>query len=369
MRLAFAILLTVHGLIHLIGWAKAFKLADLPQLTRPIPPLIGVMWLAAAVLFLFTAGALFAWPRWWWTIGAGAIVVSMVAIVPSWANARLGALANLIALVGVVFGLLADGWVSQRAAYEREVGRRVTPTAAAGVLTEADLAPLPVPVQRYLRATGVIGQPRVRNFRARMRGRIRERSESRWMSFTAEQHNFFDEPARLFYMDASMLLVPFQVFHRYVGESATMRAKVAALLPVVDMSGTEMTQAETVTLFNDMCIMAPATLVEPTIGWEVVCAHRVRARFPNAGHTIHAELVFNGAGELVNFWSDDRRRAGPDGKTLEAIRWSTPVRDYRAFGPLRLASRGEGRWHEEGGEYAYLELELDEVEYNVRGGR
>ncbi len=40
------------------------------------------------------------------------------------------------------------------------------------------------------------------------------------MPFTAEQHNFYDDPARLFYMDASMCFVPVQVLHRYVGHSA-----------------------------------------------------------------------------------------------------------------------------------------------------
>ena len=67
-----------------------------------------------------------------------------------------------------------------------------------------------------------------------------------------------------------------------------------------------MTQGETVTMFNDMCIMAPATLIDPAIDWEAVDAHTARARFTNAGHTIHAELSFNEAGELTNFVSDDR---------------------------------------------------------------
>jgi hypothetical protein len=109
MRLAFAIVLVVHGLIHLLGVAKAFELAELPQLTRPIQPLMGVLWLAASLLFLFTAGALFVWPRWWWVIGCVAIAVSMMAIVPSWADAKFGALANLVLLDGIVFGFLADG--------------------------------------------------------------------------------------------------------------------------------------------------------------------------------------------------------------------------------------------------------------------
>jgi hypothetical protein len=126
-----------------------------------------------------------------------------------------------------------------------------------------------------------------------------------------------------------------------------------------------MTLAETVTLFNDMCIMAPATLVDPAIGWEEVDARTVRATFTNAGHTIRAELSFNNAGELTNFWSDDRRRAASDGKTMTPVRWSTPVRDYRTFGSVRLASRGDARWHEADAEYAYIELTLDQVQYNM----
>ena len=52
---------------------------------------------------------------------------------------------------------------------------------------------------------------------------------------------------------------------------------------------------------------------------------------------------------------------------LRALRWSTPFGHYRAFGAFRLGSRGEARWHEEGREYAYIELEFDEIEYNVEG--
>jgi hypothetical protein len=51
---------------------------------------------------------------------------------------------------------------------------------------------------------------------------------------------------------------------------------------------------------------------------------------------------------------------------VKNVRWSTPLAGYRSFGPVRLASGGEARWHESAGEYAYIELELDEVQYNVQ---
>ena len=34
------------------------------------------------------------------------------------------------------------------------------------------------------------------------------------------------------------------------------------------------------------------------------------------------------------------------------------------FGPVRLASAGEGRWHDTAGDYAYIQLSIDAVRYN-----
>jgi hypothetical protein len=200
-----------------------------------------------------------------------------------------------------------------------------------------------------------------------MRGRIRSGPGARWIPFTAEQYNFMDGSARLFYLTGSMFMIPVQGYHRYVGPSATMRVKAAALFPVADASGMEMSQAETVTMFNDMCIMAPATLVDPAIAWTSVDSHAVRARFTNAGHTIEATLSFDDSGELRNFWSDDRAQVSSGGK-ITKTRWSTPIGTYRSFGSFRLPSAGEGRWHETNGEYAYIEMTIEEIAYNVNEG-
>ena len=184
------------------------------------------------------------------------------------------------------------------------------------------------------------------------------------MPIVAEQHNVIVPAARLFYFDGSMAGVPLQGYHRYVDGSASMLVRLAALFPVARASGDEMTRSETVTLFNDMCVLAPATLVSPAIAWEPVDAQRARARFTNGGHTIGAELSFGAGAELVDFQSDDRSRAAPDGQ-LERVRWSTPLGACRRFGPVRLASTGEGRWHERAGDYAYIELTIDDVRYNL----
>jgi hypothetical protein len=46
-------------------------------------------------------------------------------------------------------------------------------------------------------------------------------------------------------------------------------------------------------------------------------------------------------------------------------RFSTPARDYRDFGAVRLMSFGEARWLLPEGEFTYGEFNLVEVTYNV----
>ena len=217
---------------------------------------------------LATGVAVWIWPRWWWLLGAVAVLVSQVAIASAWTDAKFGTVANVIVLAGVVFGFLAWGPWSLRAQYEADIDRGLARYSPPPVVTDADLAHLPAPVQRYLRASGGVGHPGVLNMRARMHGRIRERAADPWMPFDAEQVNFYDEPSRFFYLRASRLSVPIQGLHRFVANDATMLVKLAAIVPVARGSGTEMTQAETVTLFNDMCLLAPATLIEPVVRWE-----------------------------------------------------------------------------------------------------
>ena len=51
----------------------------------------------------------------------------------------------------------------------------------------------------------------------------------------------------------------------YKDEKAIMVIKLAGLFKVVNAKGVEMNQGETVTVFNDMCCMAPATLIDKDI--------------------------------------------------------------------------------------------------------
>lgn len=365
MRWIVASVLALHGLIHLMGFAKAFGLAEFPQLTLPISRGAGVLWALAGGLVLATAALVTIGWRHAWLIGLVALVLSQAVIIMAWRDAWAGTAANVVLLFVVVVAFFTEGPTSFQARFERDVAAGLTRPIEAPTVVEGDLARLPEPVQQYLRLAGVVGRPRVRNYRIRFRGRIRSAPDARWMPFEAEQQSFADQPTRLFLMRARMLGVPVQAFHRLADGHATMQVRLLGVLPLVDARGDEMDRAETVTLFNDMCVLAPGTLLDSAIAWEPVDARSARARFTNGPHTIAATLRFGDDGLLEDFVSDDRSRTSPDGRSSR-VRFSTPLRDYRDFGGMRLPSFGEARWHPPEGAFTYGEFRIVEVTNNVR---
>ncbi|HEV8208651.1 MAG TPA: DUF6544 family protein [Vicinamibacterales bacterium] len=274
-------------------------------------------------------------------------------------------LALVLTATAAASWFLTRGPRSFRARFARDTANALARHPGASVVTEADLARCPLPVQRYLREVGVIGQPTVWNYRLRFRGRIRSAPDARWMPFEADQLSVADPPARFFLMRARMFGVPVEAFHRLVGGRATMQVKVAGAMTLVDAHGEDMDRSETVTLFNDMCLLAPATLIDPSIAWDTVDERTARARFSCGAHTISATLCFGDDGLLTTFTSDDRSRSSPDGKVFTRLPFSTPVSDYRRFGALRLAAHGEARWTPPSGAFTYGEFDLQEVTYNV----
>jgi hypothetical protein len=269
----------------------------------------------------------------------------------------------VLVLARAAFALLALQPGSLPRVYAREVERRRATVAPAAALVSArDLEPLPPPVQRFLRQAGVVGRPRVMGFRARFHGRLRNGLDAPWMRFTSEQHNFTSPSARLFLMDASLYGVPLHALHRFAEDGARFQVRAASLVDLVDGRGEQMDQGETVTILNDLCVMAPAALLDPAIRWTAIDERSARVTYTRAGRTVSAVLSFDARGDLVDFVSEDRFMSA-DGKTFERYPWRTPLRDHRDFGGVRLPANAETVWKTPKGDFVYGEFGLDEIEY------
>lgn len=99
MRWLAALLLLLHGAIHLMGFAKAFGFAKLAQLRQPIGRPLGLLWLGAAlVLGLAALQAATLWGDWRLAAGLG-LLLSQGVILTSWSDAKAGTVANGLMLL------------------------------------------------------------------------------------------------------------------------------------------------------------------------------------------------------------------------------------------------------------------------------
>lgn len=233
------------------------------------------------------------------------------------------------------------------------------------ILMEKDVQHLPLIVQKYLHYSGSIGKEKVTSYRVEFKGGIRSKATDDFMPLRSIQYNFKDEPTRLFYIVARKKGIPAMGIHIYKQQKAMMLVKILGIFTVVNARGKEMNQAETVTVFNDMCFMAPATLIDRNIQWREIDKLTVDAKYTNGNITIGARLFFNEKGELVNFLSNDRYETA-DGKNYQNYPWLTPVTNYRDINGYRLPSEAKLIYRHPDEDFCYGEFSLVNIEYNCR---
>ncbi len=359
MRYLLVALILIHGLIHFMGFSKAFGLADMKQLSIPISKPIGLFWLLTALLFLISATLYLLKSGTWMYTCIIACLLSQVIIVLSWKDAKFGTIANgillLIALLSLTTRLFELSYNKEANGLVKQRSRLTVP-----LLTAADIGHLPVPVQRYLIYCGVLNQPKVLNMQVLFEGQMREKGKD-FFSFRSEQYNFFENPARLFFMKAAMYGITVPGYHRYVNATASMDIRLFGQFSVIHQSGPGMDSTETVTLFNDMCLLAPASLIDSRISWETIDSLTIRAVFINQGISISATLYFNTAGQLINFISNDRMAIADNKK----IPFSTPVHQYRPIRGFNLMSDADAVWDYPDGKFVYGKFRLKDIWYNL----
>ncbi|MCC7232684.1 MAG: hypothetical protein IT242_07050 [Bacteroidia bacterium] len=361
-RIVFILILFSHGLIHSLGILQAFGLTPPKRLSHPISGFQGIFWLLTLLMFFLTLIAYIFHREYWWALAFTSVIFSQALIFIHWKDAKAGTLANILILAGAITSY--GKWQFHRKYYsDVKYNLENNISGPDRNLTENDLEGLPCKVQKYIRYSGSVGKPMVNYFMVTFSGKMRQDESTDWMPFTSEQYNFFNSPVRLFFMNAEMNHLNVRGYHRYMNSSASMDIRMLSLFRIRYQSGHEMDTSETVTFFNDMCCLAPATLVDKRIKWLESDSNRVRASFTANGITIFAWLVFNDTGQLVNFISADRSATDKDNR-MNKYPWSTPLQKYKNFHGYNLPGYAEAIYTYPSGDFCYGNFEITGIEYN-----
>jgi hypothetical protein len=238
------------------------------------------------------------------------------------------------------------------------------PFKVESILSKQETAHLPACVQKYLDYTGAIGKSTPQNVFIEFDAEMYRKPGDKPMKSHSVQYNFYGQFSRLFLMNASKMGIQFRAMHIYKNNQATFQVKVAELFKVLNISGEELTRAETVTVLNDMCIFAPGSLIDNRLTWNEIDSLSTKVTLINGKYVISAILYFNESGELINFISDDRSALQDDG-SMKQVRWSTPVSAYKEFDGRKIPTVGKTIWHYTEGDFTYGVFTLKSIKYNV----
>ncbi len=197
--------------------------------------------------------------------------------------------------------------------------------------------------------TKSVGKPKIVNFSAVFKGGMRANQGDPYMPVRTVQYNFIEEPSRFFWFSANKAGLPLTGMHIYQSAGAIFNVLLLNWIPIVKAKGDQLKQAETVTILNDLCFIAPGALIDPRIRWETISDTVARTWFTNPPFTISADMYFTPGGQLLNFISTDRFET--DGKQYKNYPWSTPVSGYREFNGYVLPAKASLWYDRPGGKW------------------
>ncbi len=358
-KVIFLLLLFIHGLIHLMGFAKAFKFAEITQFTQSISKPVGAFWGLSTLLFVLV-GVLFILKKdTWWIWAMAAVFISQVLIFTSWQDAKFGTLANLLVVIFIVIGY--GSWRHNKLVSSELEMFLAQNSVRQGMLTEEKIATLPTIVQTWLRRSNVVDKPVISSVHLWQKGEMRTSPVRRWMPFDAQQYFTLSPPGFIWLANVEM-----KPFFRLVGRDkfvtgkGEMLIKAMSILPLVNAKGPGIDQGSMVRYLSEI-IWFPQAAIESYISWEEIDSTSAKATMNYGGITVDGTFQFTPAGDLQSFQADrfyDRKGMS----TLEP--WHIESKDWAVFDGVRMPVISEVTWKLKEGDFTWLKVEVTEVHHD-----
>ena len=232
------------------------------------------------------------------------------------------------------------------------------------LVSEGMVTDLPAPVQRYMSFTGVLGKPWINNVVLRQTGKFRQGPDRPWMPMTAEQVYTISPPS--FIWDARFKLMGLPLLRakdEYRSGRGRMFGKLAALITVFDVQGEKLDQGAMIRYLSEM-IWFPTAFLGENITWQAVDSHSADVQMDDAGKSVSGRWFFDYDGRPTNFTAMRYREIEGD---FSLDPWSTPITGYGVRAGLNLPTHGQAVWNLKSGDLSYIDLEIQEIEYNTAG--
>lgn len=361
MKIAFLIIVLLHGLIHLLGFVKGFELREVKELTLPISKTLGVVWLTATILFL-TYGFLYLLnSKYAWLIGLVAVVVSQVIIFLFWKDAKFGTIPNIIILA---VSIVSFGYYNFQRIIQEETAQLLSKNVNAEnrILNEADLVNLPVPVKNWLKNCGALGKPFISMGKVTQTAEMQMKpDQDNWLTATATQYTAIDNPAFIWSVDVKMnSILSFQGRDKYNEGKGEMLIKLNSLFNVVNERGVKMDEGTLQRYLGEM-VWFPSLALSTYITWEQIDENTAKATMTYKGTSGSGTFYFNSNGDVTKF---SALRFNGNDTDAKRRNWEMNILDYKTFEGIKVPAKMTSTWKLDDKDWTWLKLEVTDIKYH-----
>lgn len=363
MKYVFTLILFFHGVIHLLGFIKAFNIAPIQLLTAHISKTSGVFWLFATVLFVISGIAYFAKFQWWSILAILAVIISTILTTLVWKDAKFAIIPNLIILVVASFSLA-------QLVFDKKIANEITQiyTSSAGLenskVTAEQLAELPTPVAKWLKVSGVVGKEKSHTVWLKQKAKMKMKPEQEsWNEATAEQVFSIQEPS--FVWKVNMNMSPFIKIagrDRFVEGKGEMLIKIFSMINIVNAQGSKMDEG-TMQRYLGEIVWFPSAALSPFISWETIDSLTAKASMEYKGTKGSGIFYYNEKGDFVKYSALRYKGNEPDAKRHE---WVIDVNEHALVNGVKVPVKMTATWKLDEGDWTWLEMEISDIKYNTK---
>ena len=353
MKWVFSFVLIFHGLIHTLGFLRAYQLAEINQFTHNISKPFGVLWLLTFLLLILAAIQFISNNHFWWAAAFLGVILSQILIIAFWQDAKFGTIPNFIILL-VTIVTFADWNFNREINYEIAEMFAQNQQTKIQMLTEEMVIELPTSVQKWLRNSGVVGKEMIHSVRLRQKGEMKMKPEQKnWYAANAEQYFTIDEPAFIWKVKVNMMpLVFFTGRDLFVDGKGRMLIKVFSLFNVVNAADKKMDQSALQRYLGEI-IWFPTAAISQNIKWEEVDSLTAKATMTYNGTTGSATFYFNENGNIEKFSAMRYMGSGEEAAIKE---WVITLNEYKTTNGIKMPTKGEATWKLETGDFTWYKL-------------
>lgn len=362
MNLFFLLFILFHGLIHVIGFLHAYRIAEISQLTIEISKPIGTIWLLTALLFVLVAFLWFFQIEWWWIPAFICIFSSQVLIILTWQDSKFGTIPNVIILVIAILAMAV--WLfNLQTNQETKMMIQGAKISEKTIITPKMIQPLPTPVQKWITNIGLVGKETIQTVYFQQKGTMKLKPEQKeWTEAIAEQYVTTDQPA--FLWKVKMNMFPFlQVYGRdlYRDGKSQMLIKIASLIPVVNVSNNEKVNQSTLQRYLLELPWYPSSALSPYIKWEYINEASAKATMTYKGVSGSATYHFTQNGDLEKISAFRYKDSDDNSVPIECI---GEVIESSLIDGIKIPTKLNVSWMLESGKFTWYRLQISNVTFN-----